>query len=93
MLDRFGGCPQCGHVTGLANIGRSHWLYCAHHEMKWFAGYALFRPSMDDTPGQWLANARRLANYREVTPSEWRWVRPGSTADCPDPDLERLLGG
>jgi len=92
VLDRFGGCPECGHVTGLANIGRSHWLYCGYHGTKWFAGYGLFRPSERESPSLWLANARLLADFREVRPLEWRWVRPGATSECADPDLERLIG-
>jgi hypothetical protein len=38
----FGLCPQCHDYTGCINVGRSHWLYCKEHRVKWCAGSNLF---------------------------------------------------
>jgi hypothetical protein len=38
----FGGCPQCGGTDGIVNIGRSHWLHCSEHKVKWWVGSNLF---------------------------------------------------
>lgn len=88
-IDGFGGCPVCAHVSGVMTVGRSHWLYCTRHRSKWFAGNMLFRPTSAETPAQWLANADLLAEYREVTPSRWRWE---SLSGEGEPDFASRIG-
>lgn len=87
--DGFGGCPDCGHVSGVRTVGRAHWLVCEAHRCKWFAGNMLFRASPPQSPSQWLATARELAGYREVTPSPWRWVLLHGAAE---PDIASRIG-
>ncbi len=65
----------------MLNFGRAHWLYCDQHRTKWLAGYSLFRDWLEETPGHWLANARRLAGYDEVTPVDWEWAGLGFDAE------------
>jgi hypothetical protein len=64
----FGGCPVCGQVTGWANIGKAHWLFCEPHRLKWWIGTNLFSSWRQETEDVWRANAEMLQGMLEVKP-------------------------
>ena len=88
-MDHFGGCPLCGHVSGVRTVGRAHWLVCDTHRLKWFAGNMLFRSLPPQGPAHWLATARELSGYSEVTPGDWRWVLMDGNGE---PDIAARIG-
>lgn len=77
----YGSCPRCGRATGMLNFGRAHWLYCERHRTKWLAGYSLFQGWLEETPSDWLENARRLSTFDEVVPLDWHWSGLGFDAE------------
>jgi hypothetical protein len=42
FVAHFGGCPECGDNDGFINVGRSHWMICKAHKVKWCVGSNLF---------------------------------------------------
>ena len=82
--DRFGSCPECARATGMLNIGKAHWRYCATHGTKWLVGHSLFSDWLDETPEIWLGNSRLLADFREVKPLDWQWVELRPDPSRPD---------
>jgi hypothetical protein len=69
FVAHFGGCPHCGEMDGIVNVGRGHWLRCDRHEIKWYVGSNLF----DSWRHQTEAEQRKeydeigLGEYREIT--------------------------
>ncbi len=66
----FGACPQCGRYDEYLNVGRSHWLVCRRHRVKWCAGENLFSGWKSETEETWKQNAAILAGFREVMPAK-----------------------
>ena len=66
---RYGVCPKCGNASGILNIGKSHWVYCRAHRLKWFVGCSLLGKGREG-PREWLENSRQLKDYREVKPTK-----------------------
>ena len=64
----FGGCPECGCVANIWNVGRAHWAVCHRHKVKWYIGENLFSNWRTETEEDWLTNEYRLDHYREVEP-------------------------
>ena len=64
-----GGCPHCGGHDGMVNVGRSHWLRCEEHKVKWCLGSNLFSSwryqTMDEQEKIYVEVG--LGEYREVT--------------------------
>ena len=50
------------------NTGREHWAYCDEHKTKWIVGSNLFSSWREQTEEDWSANAKYLADYREIVP-------------------------
>ncbi|MBZ5496654.1 MAG: hypothetical protein LAP85_09640 [Acidobacteriia bacterium] len=63
-----GGCPKCGGVDGLLNIGPDHFCVCHKHKAKWYRGSNLLSGWQQETEEDWQKNAVLLAGYREVEP-------------------------
>ena len=64
--DRFGICPICGGCDYFLNIGRSHWMVCEQHKLKWQVGENLFRCWRFETEDDWRRNADTLSGFTEV---------------------------
>lgn len=64
----WNGCPRCGVLTGVRNIGRDHWGFCTRHRFCWLIGSNLYSGWRDETDADWKRNAEFLAKYRTVTP-------------------------
>lgn len=64
--DRFGICPVCGGCDHFLNIGRTHWMVCERHRLKWNIGENLFRCWRFETEEDWRRNADTLRGYAEV---------------------------
>jgi hypothetical protein len=62
----FGGCPSCGCVDNIWNIGRDHWAVCHLHKTKWYIGSNLFSNWRRESEEDWLSNEYRLRHYRSV---------------------------
>ena len=45
----FGGCPECGELGAIRNIGRQHWGTCDTHRTRWLIGSNLFDFWRDET--------------------------------------------
>ena len=41
-VDYFGGCPGCTLNNGHLNVGRTHWIVCHKHRVRWCVGSNLF---------------------------------------------------
>jgi hypothetical protein len=67
----FGVCPVCGRAEGPINIGRSHWLYCKRHKVKWCLGFDIFSSWKDETDEHQRANwdAIGLDSFQRVQPA------------------------
>lgn len=68
LVDRFGGCPRCGHTDGYVNIQAAHWFVCDKHRTKWCAGENLFSDWREETEDERGRSAALLAQYRSVDP-------------------------
>jgi hypothetical protein len=64
----FGGCPHCGDSDGYPNAGKSHWLFCDAHMVRWCIGSNLFSNWRDETEHEQRLKWRRIENYAEVMP-------------------------
>lgn len=64
----FGGCPACGRLTGILNVGASHWGYCGRHRLRWWVGSDLFPGWRRQDPGEWTRNAFYLRDFAPVAP-------------------------
>lgn len=64
--DRFGTCPICGGCDHFVNIGRTHWMVCERHKLKWNIGENLFRCWRFETEEDWRRNAETLSGVAEV---------------------------
>ena len=71
MDDLFGLCPHCHKNNGYINVGRSHWLLCDEHKVKWLAGANLFSSWREQTEGEQRKAyyARGVDAYKEVEPA------------------------
>jgi hypothetical protein len=68
MDDHFGNCPHCHKTDGCYSVERDDWYVCHTHRTKWLIGSNLFSSWRDMREQDFLANAYRLAGYREVKP-------------------------
>lgn len=59
----FGGCPECGRMSGYRNVGRDHWGYCSDHQMAWHFGSDLLMSWQDETEEDWTANRQFLRGF------------------------------
>jgi hypothetical protein len=64
----FGGCPHCGGMNYVLNVGRDHWVTCDRHKTKWKIGSNLFSSWQNETEADWTRNSYHLTNYRSVEP-------------------------
>src|SRR5262245_38384704 len=90
----FGGCPECGKLDNILNVGRDHWAVCQTHMAKWRVGNGLFSGWRTESEDVWRANSRLLDGYTEVKPLPS--TNPGDYADeeyyrraMSDPRLKR----
>jgi hypothetical protein len=74
----FGGCPVCGRVDRLLNVGADHWFVCDADLTRWWIGTNLFSTWREDTPETWARNADDLRGFVEVKP-----VYPPDLGDAP----------
>jgi hypothetical protein len=66
--DYFGGCPECGKLDSILNVGRDHIAVCHRHKNKWQFGSNLFSSWRDENEETWQKNQRLLQDYLEVEP-------------------------
>jgi hypothetical protein len=68
----FGGCPECGGMDGIINIGSSHWLRCDRHKVMWCVGSNLFSGWRDQTEDQQrkIYYDVGMEEYREISGEE-----------------------
>jgi hypothetical protein len=68
--DYFGLCPTCHKCEGFINVGRSHWLYCTEHKVKWLIGANIFSSWRDETEAEQRAiyNEIGMGGFKEVQP-------------------------
>jgi hypothetical protein len=64
----FGGCPECGDLTMMRDVGRNHFACCDQHKTYWWVGRNLFSTWHAQTEQQAQAHTRLLDTYREVKP-------------------------
>lgn len=64
----FGGCPECTLNNGHLNVGRTHWMVCHKHRVRWCIGSNLFSVWRYESEEDWERNARLLDRYKEVEP-------------------------
>jgi hypothetical protein len=64
----FGGCPHCAGNDGHINVGRSHWMSCAEHKVKWCVGENLFSHWRDQTEDEQrkVYDDLGFGEYREI---------------------------
>jgi hypothetical protein len=69
--DHFGTCPHCHKISGILNVGRDHWLYCAEHKVKWHVGSNLFDSWRHQTEDEQRAiyHSKNFGSYEEVQPN------------------------
>src|SRR5271168_5516417 len=48
----LGGCPHCDCNDGMINIGKSHWVYCKTHMVRWTIGTNIFSGWRDQTEAE-----------------------------------------
>jgi hypothetical protein len=77
--DYFGVCPAC-LTAGACNIGRTNWMYCKEHRVKWQVGENLFSGSGEQTEEQWFENHKLLKDFREIEPHSSRMNNPANGA-------------
>jgi hypothetical protein len=72
FLAHFGGCPECGGMDGIINIGPSHWLRCNQHKVTWSVGSNLFGRWRDQTEAEQrkIYDDIGMAEYREISCEE-----------------------
>ena len=94
--DYFGVCPTCLKAAG-CNIGRTNWMYCKEHGVKWRVGENVFSGWRDETEEQWFKNYELLKGFREIEPhSSWLndpangAARPCSCERCIAPVLAAI---
>jgi len=68
----FGVCPQCGDAQGYINIGRSHWLFCMKHKVKWCIGFDIFPSWKSETAEQ------QREKYNDLDFASLKRVQPAS---------------
>ena len=66
----FPTCPYCGTEGEMLNAGRSHWLICRAHGVKWNIGANLFSGWRDESEDERRLSAAILAGLRNVTHDE-----------------------
>jgi hypothetical protein len=44
-----GGCPECGGMHNVLNVGRVHWAVCHDHKTKWSPGENLYSSWRDES--------------------------------------------
>lgn len=66
--DLFGGCPVCGVLTGIMNVGAVHWGYCGRHRHRWWVGTDLFADWRRQDAQEWARNAFHLQDFTRVEP-------------------------
>jgi hypothetical protein len=59
----FGGCPFCGGMDGIVDVGRVSWCVCRRHRVRWCIG-----PKIPDNPDSWIYEVKRLTPFRVVRP-------------------------
>lgn len=65
-----GGCPVCGGVDGMANVGRTHWYYCLEHKKKWSPGANLYSGwrNQSEEEQRRIYDEIGLSGFEEVVP-------------------------
>ncbi len=51
----FGGCPFCGGLDGIVDVGPLSWCVCRQHSVRWCIG-----PKFPDNPSSWIHEVRHL---------------------------------
>ena len=64
--DYFGGCPECGKLDNVLNVGRDHWAVCHTHMAKWNFGNGLLSSWRTENEDIWRANFELIDGYTEV---------------------------
>jgi len=59
----FGGCPFCGGMDGIVDVGPVSWCVCRRHRVRWCIG-----SKIPDNPDSWIYEVRRLTPLRVVRP-------------------------
>jgi hypothetical protein len=71
--DYFGVCPHCGKTDGYINIGRSHWMFCREHRVKWWIGSNIF------SSWRYQTEAEQEAQYNALSFGDFRDLREEAT--------------
>jgi hypothetical protein len=66
--DHWGLCPECGEYPRWKNVGRTHWVYCERHGLKWCVGENLISSWQDEDENDWVQNELFLMRLRETEP-------------------------
>jgi hypothetical protein len=66
----FGLCPHCHQQDGWLDIGKSHWIYCKEHRVKWCIGSNLFSSWRQQTEEE----QRQI--YDDLGFGEFQEIRP-----------------
>lgn len=65
--DYFGDCPKCegGGNDGYLNLGRSNWIICHLHQLRWCIG-DLLSSWRFETEEDWDQNWKRIGHYEQI---------------------------
>jgi hypothetical protein len=88
----FAGCPECGQDDGYLNAGRSHWMFCDEHQVKWCIGSNLFSSWREETEAEQRERWKCIEGYRDavVYPPEMPKFIKTEIALCDDGKTQSL---
>jgi hypothetical protein len=64
----FGRCPTCLAPGKQLDLGRTHWLYCKTHRVKWKIGENLLTVGTCEEEQRERCEALNFGSFREVEP-------------------------
>jgi len=59
----FGGCPFCGGMDGIVDVGPLSWCVCHQRNVRRCIG-----PKFPNNSNGWIHKVRRLTPFRDVMP-------------------------